>query len=175
MNQTFNPAQVAAAVYQHCTTYDQYLPPVSADLATSWSKVFAYYNLHTDDLLAAVDAVYAAKGSGYRPLPADIAEAARTIRRDRVQRETDAQRAAREARIDTKSAEHIAEIARELGESKSLPEERAVWPKGPNPLGVKCPWCGAGVGERCVTPGTRSVLTLSRAHPARVDAARESA
>lgn len=78
-----NYSQMAAAVYQACTGYDQYLPQLSEQVAKSWGKTFAHYKLSIEDLMDGVDKVYQEHGSGYRPLPYDIAMAARAIRRDR--------------------------------------------------------------------------------------------
>lgn len=104
---TLNHAQIAAAVYQACTTYDQYLPQLSPEVARSWSKVFAYYNLEAEDLLAAVDKVYTENGAGYRPLPADIAKAAREIRKERAEREGWTELEARQDALSCKAAEEV--------------------------------------------------------------------
>lgn len=110
MNAT--PAQIAAAVYQACTTYDQYLPQLSPDVARSWSKVFLYYNLSVEDLLEGVDKVYTERGAGYRPLPADIAQAAKAIRSDRAQREGWPELEARQEAFNRKAADETQTIAR---------------------------------------------------------------
>jgi hypothetical protein len=78
-----NYAQIAALVYQACNAYDAYMPPLSPEMAKAWGKNFQKYNLSLDDLLKGVDRVYDAHGSGYRPLPKDISDAARTERRER--------------------------------------------------------------------------------------------
>lgn len=108
---TLNDAQIAAAIYQACTTYDQYLPQLSPEVARSWSKVFCYSGLSTADLLAGVDKVYLDNGSGYRPLPADIARAGRVIREDRVQREDRGQLEARQEANSVKVADEVRAIA----------------------------------------------------------------
>lgn len=79
-----NYAQIAAAVYQACNHFDPYLPALSADLARAWGRLFETGKFTVDDLLAAVDRVYSEHGSGYRPLPKDITDAARLIRDKRV-------------------------------------------------------------------------------------------
>jgi hypothetical protein len=78
-----NYSQIAAAVYHACCTYDQYLPALSPDVAMSWGKTFKHYKLSAEELLEGVDKAYQEHGSGYRPLPYDIAMAARAIRRER--------------------------------------------------------------------------------------------
>lgn len=95
-------AMIAAAVYQACNHFDPYLPPLSDDLAEAWGRLFAKHKLGTPDLLRAVDAVYDEHGSGYRPLPKDIIDAARKIRGERTQRESRAERQAREDRLDAR-------------------------------------------------------------------------
>lgn len=107
-----NYAQIAAAVYQACCTYDQYLPALSPEVAKSWGKPFAQYKLSAEDLLDGVDKVYAEHGSGYRPLPYDITMAARAIRRERAERESTEERHEREARLD---ARVLGEIGRRTG------------------------------------------------------------
>lgn len=77
-----NYAQIAAVVYQACNAYDPYLPPLSEELARAWGKQFEKFKLSADLLLRGVDRVYEEHGSGYRPLPKDISDAARAIRRD---------------------------------------------------------------------------------------------
>lgn len=78
-----NYAQVAAAVYQACNAFDPYLPPLSAELAKAWGRLFEKYKLNVDDLMSGVDRVYIEHGSGYRPLPKDICDAARAERMER--------------------------------------------------------------------------------------------
>lgn len=120
MSQPLTYPQIAAAVYQCCTTYDQYLPALSEDVARSWAKVFATHRVGVKDLLDGVDRVYVDKGGGYRPLPADIAYAARAIRRDRAERESQAELEARQAELDAiKPAPEIVE--RIVGEFVSGP------------------------------------------------------
>ncbi len=79
-----NYAQIAAVVYQACNHFDPYLPALSADLARAWGRLFENGKFSVEDLLAAVDRVYSEHGSGYRPLPKDITDAARLIRDKRV-------------------------------------------------------------------------------------------
>jgi hypothetical protein len=121
---TLNWPQIAAAVYQACTTYDQYLPQLSADVARSWAKTFAYYDLTAATLLAGVDRVYAAHGAGYRPLPADIARAARDIRKDRAERETPSELDARHTGWESKAADDIRSIATGFVPGPVEPTER---------------------------------------------------
>lgn len=82
MTTTAEYAVIAAGVYQACNHYDPYLPPLSEDLARAWGKAFERHDLAAELLLAAVDKVYAENGSGFRPLPKDLIDAARAIRKD---------------------------------------------------------------------------------------------
>ena len=71
-----------------------------AALATAsvWAELFSTYRLELPDLVAAVKK--RALSHPDAPEPADIIAFAREIRRDRTERESDAERQAREARID---------------------------------------------------------------------------
>lgn len=168
---TFNYPQIAAGVYQACTTYDQYLPQLSEDVARSWAKVFARYGLTAEQLIAGVDLVYSQKGNGYRPLPADIAEAARSIRQSAAMKEDPAVADARQRALAAKAADDAAALA----ERKGIPADgplkvvrRGVAPE----LKVRCPWCRAAVGQPCVVPRSNERLTKTRFHDARTQAAR---
>jgi hypothetical protein len=167
----FNYPQIAAAVYQACTTYDQYLPQLSADVAKSWAKVFRHSRLSADDLLAGVDRVYVEHGAGYRPLPADIARAGRAIREDRAQREDREQLEQREQAIDARVAEHVAELAA----AKELPADVKYERPGSNPLLVGCSHCKASRYQPCTTHDGIPLRREPRYHQARVDALKELA
>ena len=119
-----NYPQVAAAVYQVCTTYDQYLPQLSADVARSWAKVFAYYALTAEELIEGVDRLYADQGAGYRPLPADIAKCARALRREHAEREGWAELEARQDANSRKAADEMKGIAAAFVPGKVPPTER---------------------------------------------------
>lgn len=74
---------IAALVYQACNHFDPYLPPLSDDMGNAWGRLFERHRLSLDELLAGVDKVYDEHGSGYRPLPKDLIDAARAIRKQR--------------------------------------------------------------------------------------------
>lgn len=97
---TRNWPQLAALVLGKCAAYDPYLAEPSEETCLAWAEQFRLYGLDLADLLAAVTVAYRDHGSGYRPLPKDITDAARAIRAERTQRESDAERRAREARHD---------------------------------------------------------------------------
>lgn len=79
-----NYPQMAALVYGKCAAYDPYLAEPSAETCLAWAEQFALGGFELDDLMAAVTRVYSEHGSGYRPLPKDITDAARFIRDKRA-------------------------------------------------------------------------------------------
>lgn len=95
-----NYPQMAALVLAKCAAYDPYLTAPTKETCLAWAEQFELYELGLDDLTKAVTKVYSEHGSGYRPLPKDITDAARAIRKDRTERESSAQREAREDRLD---------------------------------------------------------------------------
>lgn len=84
---TPNYPQMAALVYGKCAAYDPYLAEPSEETCLAWAEQFALYGLELADLMAGVTKVYTDHGSGYRPLPKDIADAARAVRADRAARQ----------------------------------------------------------------------------------------
>jgi hypothetical protein len=98
-----NYPQIAALVLAKCAAYDPYLTEPTEETARAWAEQFELYSLTLDDLLAGVTRIYRDNGSGYRPLPKDITDAARGIRHDRSERESEGERRAREAAIDAKA------------------------------------------------------------------------
>lgn len=109
-----NYPQMAALVLAKCAAYDPYLTAPTKETCLAWAEQFELYGLGLDDLTKAVTKVYSDNGSGYRPLPKDITDAARAIRKERTERESSAQREAREDRLDARPAlvDHRAEISR---------------------------------------------------------------
>lgn len=73
-------------------------PEVTRATAAIWAELFATYRLELPDLIAAVKK--RALSHADAPEPAEIIQFAREIRRDRAERETDAERQAREDRRD---------------------------------------------------------------------------
>ncbi|SHT90403.1 gp79 protein [Mycobacteroides abscessus subsp. massiliense] len=111
---TRNYPQIAALVLTKCAAYDPYLTAPTKETCLAWAEQFELYGLDLDDLTKAVTKVYSEHGSGYRPLPKDITDAARAIRKERTERESSTQREAREDRLDARPAlvDHRAEITR---------------------------------------------------------------
>jgi hypothetical protein len=117
-----NYPQIAAIVLAKCAAYDPYLTEPTEEQARAWAEQFELYTLDLDVLLAAVTKVYSDNGSGYRPLPKDFTDAARAIRRDRAERESDAERRAREDRRDAEleNRNALAGIVSELTSAKVI-------------------------------------------------------
>ena len=160
-----NWPQIAAAVYQTCIGYDQYLPKLNADVARSWARVFAFYDLSQDDLAAGVDKLYRERGSGFRPLPGDIAAAARAIREDRLARLPLPALEAHYQRVVDRVAPRVIELPESRPANVTIKYHRPEH----NPLLVACPHCHAPVGRPCTT-GALALRHGSRVHPSRSDA-----
>lgn len=75
-------ARVAAAVLAKCASKDPFFPKPSASLAIGWGEEFEDWNLTPEQLAKGVTRAYHDHGNGFRPLPKDIIDAARTVRRE---------------------------------------------------------------------------------------------
>lgn len=114
--------QAAAKALALCAANDPWFPQPNRATVAAWSEQIAIYNLDEADVLAGVRIAYRDNGSGFRPLPRDIVQAGVAIRRDRADRETTADREAREDRQDAaRDARRLAAIisagARTIGKS----------------------------------------------------------
>jgi hypothetical protein len=78
--------QVAALALAKCAAYDPWFPKASQAIVDSWAEQVEKYKLELPDVLAGVTKMYSENGSGFRPLPKDLIDAARSIRRDRMER-----------------------------------------------------------------------------------------
>jgi len=78
--------QVAALALAKCAAYDPWFPKASQAIVDSWGEQIEKYKLTLPDALAGVTKMYSENGSGFRPLPKDLIDAAREIRRDRMER-----------------------------------------------------------------------------------------
>ena len=160
----------AKAALAKCAANDPWFPQPAEATILAWAEQFVIPNLPLDVLLEAVTQVYAGCSSGFKPLPGDIIKAGRAIRAERGQRESDAEREARQARMDSRMVQTVAELAGDL----SIPDEPKFKRPGPDsPLHVPCPHgpCSAGVGQRC-TSGGRPLRMVPRFHSSRIEAAR---
>lgn len=110
--------QTAALALAKCAAYDPWFPKASQATVDAWSEAIGEYQLETRDVLDGVKLAYRDNGSGFRPLPRDIVQAARAVRRERAERETADERKAREDRRDARLASRIHELA----ERKAIPD-----------------------------------------------------
>lgn len=111
MNQPDPYAALAAVVLSKCAAYDPYLTEPTEEQARAWGEQFARFGLNDQALLLeAVTEVYAANGSGFRPLPKDITDAARKIRSERIERETEEERDRRQSARDLTREEQFGSV-----------------------------------------------------------------
>jgi hypothetical protein len=81
--------QLAALALAKCAAYDPWFPNPSEAIIEAWAEQIEVHRLDLPDLLAGVTLLYSEHGSGFRPLPKDLIDSARRIRRDRMEREVD--------------------------------------------------------------------------------------
>lgn len=75
--------QIAAKALAKCAANDPWFPQPNRATVLAWAEQIAIYRLDEADVLAGVTVAYRDHGSGFRPLPRDIVQAAVAIRRDR--------------------------------------------------------------------------------------------
>jgi hypothetical protein len=95
--------QIAALALAKCAAYDPWFPKPSHATVEAWSEAISEYRLNAEDVLEGVKLAYRDNGSGFKPLPKDIVQAARAVRRERSERESDQERKVREEAIDAKA------------------------------------------------------------------------
>lgn len=105
--------QVAALALAKCAAYDPWFPKASQAIVDSWAEQVEKYELTLPDVLAGVTKMYSENGSGFRPLPKDLIDAARAIRRDHMERAGE-WTVPRNAEMDARS---LAAITRRAGTS----------------------------------------------------------
>ena len=98
--------QVAALALAKCAAYDPWFPKASHATVDAWAEAIAEYKLALPDVLAGVKLAYRDNGSGFKPLPRDIVQAARAVRKERADREGPT--AEYEQLCDSKSADMAA-------------------------------------------------------------------
>lgn len=82
--------QIAALALAKCAAYDPWFPKASQAIVDSWAEHFEARRLDSvEDVLAGVTRAYLENGNGFRPLPKDISDAARAVRRERRERDPD--------------------------------------------------------------------------------------
>jgi hypothetical protein len=79
--------QIAALALAKCAAYDPWFPKASQATVDAWAEAIEEYQLALPDVLAGVKSAYRDNGSGFKPLPRDIVQAARIARKDRADRE----------------------------------------------------------------------------------------
>ncbi len=114
--------QTAALALAKCAAYDPWFPKASQAIVDSWAEQIERYQLAWADVLAGVTKMYSDNGSGFRPLPKDLTDAARAVRRDRTERESDAERRAREDARDAQleNRNRLAGMVGGLAEAKAI-------------------------------------------------------
>lgn len=114
--------QTAALALAKCAAYDPWFPKASQAIVDSWAEQIERYQLDAADVLAGVTKMYSDNGSGFRPLPKDLTDAARAIRRDRAERESTAERQLREDRrdIELENRQRLAELVSGVADAKTI-------------------------------------------------------
>ena len=107
--------QTAALALAKCAAYDPWFPKASQATVDAWAEAIGEYKLEARDVLEGVKLAYRDNGSGFKPLPKDIVQSARSVRRERADRESDEERHAREAALDDRQA--LREITRRTGQT----------------------------------------------------------
>lgn len=114
-----NPAiETAAQALAKCAAYDPWFPQPNRATVAAWAEQIDHWKLDLPDVLAGVAKMYSDNGAGFRPLPKDLIDAARAIRADRTQRESAAEREAREDRRDAElERRNLAALTRGFGKA----------------------------------------------------------
>lgn len=155
MSDTHDYQQTAARALAKCAANDPWFPQPNRATVAAWAEQIAVYRLNESDVLAGVTIAYRDHGTDisgerFRPLPRDIVRAAIAIRRDRMDRETTAERQAREDRADARF---------EAGRPAAATAEDSTGPL-PTPyrgaIDQPCPTCGAEPGQPCVVEDDRN-------------------
>lgn len=139
----------------------------------AWAEVIEPHKLGQQDLLQAVRQFYEGNLAGRTISPGELIHHARQVRQERALREPDSAREARQAALDTKVAERVAERINDMAGDAFTPEyDRPSERRGFNPLSVRCPHCRAGVGQACMNSAFKGAKR-HQPHPSRIDAAHE--
>lgn len=114
----------AAVALAKCAAYDPWFPKASEAIRDSWGEQLQLYKINLNHALRGVTKMYSDNGSGFRPLPKDLTDAARAIRRDDAERESTAQRQAREdthdAQLEARNRHRLGEIIEGIAEHKTI-------------------------------------------------------
>lgn len=157
------------AILAKCNGYRPDRTPQPSELVIrAWHEHFETFpHLTLTDALEAVK-IYHRDPHDRMIQPADISRAAREIRRDRLDREPDAMREARQAELDARLVDAIETFPAPITEPRFTRASQRTGDE-PNPLAVRCPWCHAGEYRPCQIPGTNTAMR--NPHPSRIEAA----
>ncbi|WP_374023910.1 hypothetical protein [Mycobacterium sp. HNNTM2301] len=165
--------QTAARALAKCAAYDPWFPQPNRATVDAWAEAIEEYKLGEADVLKGVKIAYRDNGAGFRPLPRDVIQAARQVRRDRAEAESDAEREAREDRhdqaLEARNRARLGDVVEQIGHRVSMPAPTPSTPqRNPhNPLNVACPWCHATIARACTNAATGNPTSP---HPSRIEA-----
>lgn len=115
----------AALALSKCAAYDPWFPLPNRATVDAWAEAIGEYELNTSDVLEGVKLAYRDNGSGFRPLPHDIVQKARMVRRERRERESTAERQtaedARDARLEARNRDRLAAMVNGVASQKEIP------------------------------------------------------
>lgn len=162
-----NPEAAARKVLAKIASYDQWYSRPAQSVIAAWTEQIAATNLTDAELLNGVSEVYRVRESGFRPLPADVLNAARRLRKERFDALPLAEQ---EAIRDTERRAIDAELAAvEAATPDPVLAHRLPDNPAKGPRWVRCTYCGAYPGDGCHNRG-RPELKLGGFHPARLEA-----
>ncbi len=115
-----NYRQTATQALAKCAAYDPWFPQPNRATVEAWAEQIAHWKLDAADVLKGVAKMYADNGSGFRPLPKDLVDAARAIRRERTESETPAEREAREDARDAQLERRLNAAVNRVANMKSI-------------------------------------------------------
>lgn len=78
------PIEIAAQALAKCAAYDPWFPQPNRATVAAWAEQIDRWELSIEDVLAGVTKMYGDNGSGFRPLPKDLVDAARFLRDKRA-------------------------------------------------------------------------------------------
>ena len=105
------PEDIARATLAKCSGNDPWFPKPSESVVLAWAEHIERHRLDWPCMSEAVTLAYEQNGAGFRPLPKDVIEFARKVRRERAERETAVERGAREDRMDRRLEMMIQQFA----------------------------------------------------------------
>lgn len=78
--------QLASACLALCAAHDPFFPKPEPLMTQAWARHLQRHRIAPADAQAAVYRMYDQNGNGFRPLPKDLIDAARTVRREADER-----------------------------------------------------------------------------------------